>query len=115
MRRRIGRAGLGRPPQLSVAAGSCETGFAMSTVFLSYSSKNTGIADQICAALEAAGISTWIAHRDGRAGVNYGEFIIDAINASKLMVLVFSTDANESEQGLAEIERARSKRNPVIT
>jgi TolB-like protein/Flp pilus assembly protein TadD len=85
------------------------------TVFISYSSKQTGIADQICAALEASGIATWIAHRDGRAGVHYGEFIIDAINESKLVVLIFSADANESEQVLAEIERARSKRIPVIT
>src|SRR5471032_2254452 len=40
---------------------------------------------------------------------------LDALMASKLVVLVFSADANESEQVLAEIERARSKRIPVIT
>jgi TolB-like protein/Flp pilus assembly protein TadD len=88
---------------------------AAAPVFISYSSKQAMIADQICAALEGAGVGCWIAHRDGTPGVNYGEFIIDAINGCKLVVLVFSADANESEQVLAEIERARSKRIAVIT
>ncbi len=77
-------------------------------VFISHASKDKTIANAVCARLEAAGIRCWIAPRDIVAGTPYGEAIIDAIQAAKAMVLVFSSSANASAQIPKEIERAVS-------
>src|SRR5580658_2233195 len=77
-------------------------------VFVSYASKDKIVADAVCARLEAAGIRCWIAPRDIVAGTSYGEAIIDAIRAAKVMVLVFSSSANASGHILKEVERAVS-------
>jgi len=77
-------------------------------VFISHASKDKTIANAVCARLEAAGIRCWIAPRDIVAGTPYGEAIIDAIQAAKVMVLVFSSSANASAQIPKEIERAVS-------
>lgn len=82
-------------------------------VFISYSSRDKGIADAICASLENAKIRCWIAPRDVLPGKEWGEAIVDAISASKVMVLIFSEASNNSQQVLREVERAVNK-NVVI-
>ncbi len=77
-------------------------------VFISYSSKDRARADAICAALEADGVSCWIAPRDGTPGASYAKFLVDAIVASRIVVLVFSRNANRSEAVLSELEIAFS-------
>jgi hypothetical protein len=77
-------------------------------VFISYASKDKIVADAVCARLESAGIRCWIAPRDIVAGTSYGEAIIDAIHAAKVMVLVFSSSANASGHIPKEVERAVS-------
>jgi hypothetical protein len=76
--------------------------------FISYSSKDKTVADAVCARLESAGVRCWIAPRDVLAGTSYGEAIIDAIHAAKVMVLVFSSNANSSGHIPKEVERAVS-------
>ena len=83
-------------------------------VFISYSSLDQPIADAVCRALEQAQISVWIAPRDVTGGKPYGEAIIDAINASRVMVVVFSANSDKSQQVLNEVERATSKRLAII-
>ena len=78
-------------------------------VFISYSSKDKAIADSVCATLEGRRIRCWIAPRDITPGVPYGEALIDALAASRLLVLVFSAYANISSQVAREVERACSK------
>jgi hypothetical protein len=75
-------------------------------VFVSYSSYDKATADAVCALLEARGIRCWIAPRDILPGVSWAEAIIDAIEASRVMVLVFSARANASQQIQREVERA---------
>jgi hypothetical protein len=77
-------------------------------VFVSYASKDKTVADAVCARLESAGIRCWIAPRDIVAGTSYGEAIIDAIHGAKVMVLVFSSNANASGHIPKEVERAVS-------
>lgn len=77
-------------------------------VFISHASKDKTVANAVCAKLESAGIRCWIAPRDIVAGTSYGEAIIEAIRAAKVMVLVFSAHANASAQIPKEIERAVS-------
>jgi TIR domain len=73
-------------------------------VFVNYSIHDKTTADAVCATLEANGLRCWIAPRDIVPGMNWGEAIIDAINTSRVMVLVFSSNANTSQQILREDE-----------
>jgi hypothetical protein len=77
--------------------------------FISYASADKTAADAACAVLEAAGIRCWVAPRDISPGREYGAAIIDAIDRCRVMVLIFSSSANDSPQVRREIERAASK------
>ena len=83
-------------------------------VFISYSSKDIDVATAVCHRLEIDGIPCWMAPRDIEPGTPYGDAIIDALNVSHLMVLVFSAHSNESPQVEREVERAVSKGITVI-
>lgn len=83
-------------------------------VFISYSSKDKATADAACALLERNAIRCWIAPRDILPGQSWGASIIDAINGSRAMVLVFSGHANASPQVEREIERAVNRSLPII-
>jgi hypothetical protein len=82
--------------------------------FISYSAHDKTVADAACAVLEARGIRCWVAPRDLTPGMDWGEGIIDAINGSRLMVLVYSASANESPQIKREVERAVHRGIPII-
>jgi hypothetical protein len=77
-------------------------------VFISYASKDKVAANAVCAVLEARNIRCWIAPRDVQPGQPYGEAIIDAIRGCRVMVLVFSSNANASGHIPKEVERAVS-------
>jgi hypothetical protein len=83
-------------------------------VFISYSAKDQATGDAICAALEAQGIQCWIAHRDIPGGGLYPAAIIEAINASRILILVFSSNSNSSNDVMNEVERAFQKEIPII-
>jgi uncharacterized protein (TIGR03067 family) len=78
-------------------------------VFISYSSKDKKWADAACAVLERHRIRCWIAPRDITPGTEWGAAIIQGMDDSKIMVLIFSGHANESSQVRREVERAISK------
>ena len=75
-------------------------------VFISYSAKNKTTGDAVCAMLESNGIRCWIAPRDVVPSRECSECIIDAIEECRIMVLVFTANANASPQIRREIERA---------
>jgi TIR domain len=77
--------------------------------FISYATADKTVADAACAVLEAAGIRCWVAPRDISPGREYAAAIIDAIDRCRVMVLIFSSNANDSSQVRREIERAASK------
>ncbi|MFN7768591.1 MAG: toll/interleukin-1 receptor domain-containing protein [Planctomycetaceae bacterium] len=83
-------------------------------VFVSYSSPNREVAEAACAALEGRGMKCWIAPRDVTAGESWSGEIVEAIAQAKLMVLVFSSEANASKHVLREVERAVHHGIPVI-
>jgi hypothetical protein len=87
---------------------------AMSTVFVSHSSKDREIALRICGALEEKGIRCWIASRDIGPGENFGAAIVRAIRAAKVMLLVFSHNANASDEIKKELVLAGQNRLTVI-
>jgi hypothetical protein len=84
-------------------------------VFISYASHDTAIADNVATALEGQGVKCWIAPRDVTPGAHYASEIVHAIDSAKAIVLILSQDAATSPHVLREIERATSKRHPVVT
>lgn len=86
----------------------------MRPVFVSHSSKDKKAAVRICSALEAKGIGCWIASRDVAPGENFGDAIVDAIRAAKLMLLVFTSNANNSDEIKKELVLAGHNRLIVI-
>ena len=84
-------------------------------VFISYSSRDTRVAEAACAALEAQGIECWIAPRNIAVAGNYQDALIEAISNCRIVALVFSLGANDSPQVQREMERAVSKKKTIIT
>jgi hypothetical protein len=68
------------------------------TIFISYSSRDQKEAELVCNALESRGFSCWIAFRDVHAGDDFQEAIVAAIERAKAMVLVFTENANNSDE-----------------
>jgi TolB-like protein/Flp pilus assembly protein TadD len=83
-------------------------------VFISYANHDKQIADAVCTALEQKKFCCWIAPRDVLPGTKYAASIINAIRESKVVVLVFSSHSNKSEQVAREMERAVSLGRPII-
>ncbi len=83
-------------------------------VFLCYAHDDRAIAEAACARLEANSIPCWVAPRDVTPGMDWGAEIIEAITASRVMVLILSANANESVQVKREVERAVNKRVTVL-
>ncbi len=92
-----GKAGAGAPP-----------------VFISYASQDAAVAAALVEALERHGIACWIAPRDVKAGALYADAIVRAISGAKIFVLVLSESAIASSHVSKEIERASSKKRPII-
>jgi TIR domain-containing protein len=82
--------------------------------FVSYASHDAAVAQKVCAALEAAGFKCWIAPRDVVPGTLYADGIIRAIDESRILILILSKDAVASAHVGKELERATSKRHPII-
>src|SRR5262245_45240963 len=78
-------------------------------VFLCHSVTDKAVAEAIVARLEAHSVTCWIAPRDVVPGADWGESIINAIEASRIMILLFSQSANASPQIKREVERAVNK------
>ena len=84
-------------------------------VFISYSSQDQKTVEGICGYLERKGYRCFVAYRDIPRGVVWATAIIEALDASKMMVVVFSNDFNVSPQTDREIELASENRMPILT
>ncbi|WPD22629.1 MAG: TIR domain-containing protein [Candidatus Electrothrix scaldis] len=83
-------------------------------VFISHSSQSSTAATSIVQQLEQNGIHCWIAPRDLNPGSEWAEGIIDGIEECPVFLLLLCPHANSSPQVLREVERAVSKKKPVI-
>jgi|GEM_PF-6487042 len=84
-------------------------------VFISYAKEDKRYADAACASLESEGIRCWIAPRDILPGGIWSEKIINAIQQSRVMVLIFSSHANKSDHIKREVNHAIDTGLSVIT
>ena len=86
----------------------------MADVFISHSSKDKAIADQLCNALEAKGLKCWIAPRDIVPGSEWAAAISNAINSTKVMLLIYSHNSAQSTQVPKEVNIAEKKGKFII-
>ncbi|WP_413736242.1 toll/interleukin-1 receptor domain-containing protein [Sodalis sp. RH21] len=85
-----------------------------SRIFISHSSRDRDMAYRMIADLEKRGIPCWISSRDIEPGDDYQKSIVDALDASPAMVLLFSDHANNSKEIPREMAIASDKNKPVI-
>ncbi|WP_102264421.1 toll/interleukin-1 receptor domain-containing protein [Mesobacillus jeotgali] len=72
-------------------------------VFISYSDKDRNSVFAICNKLEAKGIRCWVAYRDIPGGKKWSSAIVEAIKMSRVFLLVFSSNSNNSDEVEKEI------------
>ena len=84
----------------------------MAHTFISFSSKDIEMALRVHDALTIRGIDCWISKRDIPTGANYQEEIARAIKTASIMVLIFSENANSSNNIPDEI--ALAKKNHLV-
>jgi TolB-like protein/Tfp pilus assembly protein PilF len=99
----------------SPAAQATPSSVATSDVFVSYATQDAAIARAVVAALERHALKCWIAPRDVTPGALYADEIIRAINGTRVLVLILSESAIASPHIGKEVERASSKRRPIVT
>ncbi len=83
-------------------------------IFISHSSIDGETASEICAFLEKNDVKCFLAPRDIDPGREYAEEIINGIDRADGMVLLMTANANQSPHVLREVERAVSKRIPIL-
>ena len=84
-------------------------------VFISYSSGDQKIVEGLSAYLEQHGVRCFVAYRDIPKGTVWAEKITEAIENSKLMVVVFSENFNCSKHVDREIEMNIEEGKPILT
>jgi hypothetical protein len=102
------------PEDLQGPAHTAQGTAESARVFISCASADKPVADDVCAALESAGILCWIAPRDVKPGALYADAIVRAITSAKALVLVLSESSIASSHVGKEVERASSKKRPII-
>lgn len=83
-------------------------------IFISHSSKEAPVAEEMCNALERNGNRCFIAPRDIRSGFEYAEEIANGIDSANVVLLILSKAANNSPHVLREIERAVTRSIPIM-
>lgn len=83
-------------------------------VFISHSSTDATIAQEICSTLETSNIQCFLAPRDIRSGYEYASEILYGLDRSDILLLLLSNKANQSPHVLREVERAVSNATPII-
>lgn len=79
-------------------------------IFISYSRKDTAIADQICAALDSVGITYFIDRQGIGGGFEFPAILAENIVNSQLFLLLASENSYESKFTMSEIIFAFNKK-----
>jgi Tol biopolymer transport system component len=83
-------------------------------VFVSYSTKDKTITDAIVASLEKNQIRCWYAPRDIKPSEDWAKAISNAIEQSRIFLLIFSGNSNQSQRVLDELNFAISQQIPIL-
>ena len=102
-----------QPSPATRRSNSAPTGPA-TQIFISHSSHDRKIAETIVQALESRGLQCWISSRNVAGGENYQESIVRAIRYAKIMLLIFTDNANNSDEIKKELGLASRNKLTVI-
>jgi hypothetical protein len=102
------------PENLQGITDTAKTTAESAPVFISYASADKVAADSICTTLERGGIACWVAPRDVTPGMFYADAIVQAINSAQILIVALSVNSVGSQHVLREVERASSKRRPLV-
>jgi hypothetical protein len=80
-------------------------------VFISYSRKDTEVANKICAALQKNGITFFIDRQGIGGGMEFPTVLAQAIRASQLFLFLASKNSYQSKFTINEITFAFNKKN----
>jgi hypothetical protein len=83
-------------------------------VFISYSTRDREPAFALSRALGASGVNVFIAEENLKGGTGWAGELVDEIRSCKLLLLLFSKNANDSPQVLREVQAAIKYRVPVM-
>src|SRR5882724_1268699 len=83
-------------------------------VFISYATEDLTTAEHVRHRLHAAGIRSWLAPERIGAGESFLEVIQDALDASRVVVLILSSNAVRSPWVRREVTDAISRERPVV-
>ena len=87
----------------------------MHDAFVSYASSDRTVAEAVRSKLQDAELGCWMAPHDIVAGTTWAEAIIEGVQASRSMVVVFSSRSNASSQVMREVDRAVAHKLPLVT
>ena len=90
------------------------SGHSHHDVFISYAQHDKPIADAVCARLESRHIRCWIAPRDVSPSKDFPAAIIEGIDGCGVMVLIFSSHANNSPHVIRELTNAVNKGRIIV-
>src|SRR5687767_3782696 len=83
-------------------------------VFISYSAADRERANAVCRILESDGVQCWMAPRDIPAGAKWDEAIIDGIDSSRMLLLLYSRSSMQSAEVEREVVHASRGHLPVL-
>lgn len=84
------------------------------SVFISYSSNDHRVAQEVSEALEAAGLPTFFGGRNVRGGRNYAAEIVRAISACDVVVVLLSAASTASPHVQREVSLAVDERRALL-
>ena len=83
-------------------------------IFVSYTTPDRRIADDVVSFFETQGIDCFIAPRDVDPGMAYAANLMRAIDNARAIILIASGAINDSAHVLNEIEAIINKKKPLI-
>jgi hypothetical protein len=83
-------------------------------IFISFASQDAKTARTICTALEHRGFRCWISTRDIQPGENFQSSIVRAIRGAKVLLLVFTSNSNRSDEMTKELALASQQKLMVV-
>lgn len=83
-------------------------------VFISYSTKDSDVANLVHSYLEGNGIGCWIASRNIEGGESFAAQIVDAIEGASAFVMIYSANSNDSDHCSNELSLAFGYKKKII-
>jgi phosphoribosyl-ATP pyrophosphohydrolase len=83
-------------------------------VFISHASPDSMDAQHIAKALGEVGVDTWLASRDVKAGQNFAESIIEAIEKSTHLLVLLTEDSLKSPHVKREVNHAIDQQKALL-